>query len=163
VFFNWTPRHEGELGSGGTAPRILDLGTRRSWVVSFTSRSLFPQVKSPSYSLDRRLTEPQSRPGHGGEEKNSQPLPGLEPPIIHFVVQRYATELFRLQFICTKWQMKDELAGNIPELLEVQYYSALQYFIFRLTHFLQEIKISLHVSLMRNMHHLCSNYRRFDH
>jgi hypothetical protein len=30
--------------------------------------------------LDRRLGEPQSRFGHGGEEKHSQPLPGLEPP-----------------------------------------------------------------------------------
>jgi len=29
--------------------------------------------------LGRRLGEPQSRSGHVGEEKNSQPLPGLEP------------------------------------------------------------------------------------
>jgi hypothetical protein len=40
------------------------------------------QGKSPSYPLDRRLGGPRSRSGHGGEEKNSQPLPGLEPPII---------------------------------------------------------------------------------
>jgi hypothetical protein len=40
------------------------------------------QGKSPCYALDRRLGDPQSRSGHGGEEKNSQPLPGLEPPII---------------------------------------------------------------------------------
>jgi hypothetical protein len=32
--------------------------------------------------LDRRLGGPQNQYGHGGEEKNSQPLPGLEPPII---------------------------------------------------------------------------------
>jgi len=25
---NWAPQHEGVLGSGGNAPRILDLGTR---------------------------------------------------------------------------------------------------------------------------------------
>jgi hypothetical protein len=30
----------------------------------------------------------QSRSGHGGEDKNSQPLPGLEPPIIQPVAQR---------------------------------------------------------------------------
>jgi hypothetical protein len=37
-------------------------------VVSFTPRPLYPQGKS--------------RPGRGGEEKNSQRMPGLEPPII---------------------------------------------------------------------------------
>jgi hypothetical protein len=43
-----------------------------------------------------RLGRPQSRSGGGGEEKNSQPLPGLEPPIIQLVAQRYTTELSRL-------------------------------------------------------------------
>jgi hypothetical protein len=38
--FNWTPLHEGVLGSGGIAPRVLHLGTRWGWVVSFTSRLL---------------------------------------------------------------------------------------------------------------------------
>jgi hypothetical protein len=32
--------------------------------------------------LDRRLGGPQNRSGRGGEEKNSQPLPGFETPII---------------------------------------------------------------------------------
>jgi hypothetical protein len=59
--------------------------------------SLFtPQGKSFWYPLDRRLGGPQSRPGRGGEEKNSQPLLGLEPPIIQPVAQRYTTELSRL-------------------------------------------------------------------
>jgi hypothetical protein len=31
--------------------------------------------------MDRKLGERQSPSGRGGEEKNSQPLPGLEPPI----------------------------------------------------------------------------------
>jgi len=31
------------------------------------------------YPLDRRLGGPQSHYGHSGEEKNSQPLPGIEP------------------------------------------------------------------------------------
>jgi hypothetical protein len=39
-----------------------------------------PQGKSPWYPLDRRLGGPQSRSGRGGEEKNSQPPPGIEPP-----------------------------------------------------------------------------------
>jgi hypothetical protein len=40
--------------------------------------------------LDRRLDELQSLSGRCGIEKNSQPLPALEPPII----QPYTTELF---------------------------------------------------------------------
>jgi len=36
LFLNWVPRHEGILGSGGKAPRILDLSTRWRRVVSFT-------------------------------------------------------------------------------------------------------------------------------
>jgi hypothetical protein len=80
-------------GSGGIAPCILDLGTRRKWVVSFTPRPLYPQGKSPWYPLDRELGGPQSQFGHGGEEKNSQPHPALEPPIIQPVAQRYTTEL----------------------------------------------------------------------
>jgi len=49
-------------------------------VVSFNPRQLCPQGKSPWYPLDRRLGETKSRSGRGGEEKNSQHLPGLEPP-----------------------------------------------------------------------------------
>jgi hypothetical protein len=41
-----------------------------------------PWGKSLCFSLDRRLAGSQSRSGRGGEEKNSQPLPGLEPQII---------------------------------------------------------------------------------
>jgi hypothetical protein len=43
--------------------------------------------------MDRRLGGPHSRSGRGGEEKNSQPLPGLEPTIIQLIVQRYSTKL----------------------------------------------------------------------
>jgi hypothetical protein len=48
-------------------------------VVSFTHRPLYPQGKSPWYPLDRRLGRPQSRSGRGGEDKNSQTSPGIEP------------------------------------------------------------------------------------
>jgi hypothetical protein len=44
---------------------------------------------------DKRLGGIQSRSGRGSEEKNSQPLSGLEPPIIQHVAQRYTTELSR--------------------------------------------------------------------
>jgi hypothetical protein len=53
-------------GSGGIALRIVDLGTRWSWVVSFTPRPLNPQGKSPWYPLNRRLGGPQNRSGSGG-------------------------------------------------------------------------------------------------
>jgi hypothetical protein len=35
--------------------------------------------KEPRYPLDRRLGRPQSQSGHGGEEKDSQSSPGIEP------------------------------------------------------------------------------------
>jgi hypothetical protein len=51
-------------------------------------RPLYSQRKSPRYPLDRRLGGPQSRSGRGGEEKNSQPLSGLESPIIQIIARR---------------------------------------------------------------------------
>jgi hypothetical protein len=51
--------------------------------------------KDPTYLMNRWMGGPQSRSRRGGEEKNSQPLPGLEPPIIQPVAQRYTTELSR--------------------------------------------------------------------
>jgi hypothetical protein len=50
--------------------------------------------------LNMRLGGFQSRSGRGGEEKNSQPLPGLEPPI-QPVAQRFTTELSRLLTLCS--------------------------------------------------------------
>jgi hypothetical protein len=58
-----------------------------------------PHGKSPWYPLDKRLGGPQSRYEGGGEEKNSQPLPVLEPPIIHPL---YTTELSRVLRITEK-------------------------------------------------------------
>jgi hypothetical protein len=69
--FSWAPRHEDVLGSRGIAPRILGLGTRWRWVVSFTPRPLYSQGKSPWYPLDRGLGGTLSRSGHGSEEKVS--------------------------------------------------------------------------------------------
>jgi hypothetical protein len=119
LYFIWAPRHEGVLGSGGIAPNILYLGTRWSWV-SFTPRPPYPQGKSPWYPLDRRLGWPQSRSGRGGEEKNSQPLPGLEPPIILSVAQRSTTELSRfiltgiLAYACRYWGKRRKRQSGLP-------------------------------------------------
>jgi hypothetical protein len=80
-------------GIGGIVPRILDLGTRWRWVVSFTPRPLYPHGKSPWYPLDRRLGGAQNRSVRGGEERDSQPVQVLEPATIQPVAQRYTTEL----------------------------------------------------------------------
>jgi hypothetical protein len=85
-----------DWGSGSIAPCILDLGTRWMCVVSFTPLPLYPHGKSFWYPLDRRLNGLWSQSGCGGEDKNSQPLSGLKPPIIQPVAQRYTTELSRL-------------------------------------------------------------------
>jgi hypothetical protein len=63
-----------------------------------------PHEKSPWCPLGRKLGGPQSRSGRGSEEKNSQHLPGPEPPIIQPLAQRYTTELSRLllQVSCPK-------------------------------------------------------------
>jgi hypothetical protein len=86
-------------GSGGIAPRILDLGTRWRQMVSFTPRPLYPQGKSPSYPLDRRLGGPQGRSGRGGEEKNSQPPPGIEPQNPDHPIR--SPMLYRLSYHCS--------------------------------------------------------------
>jgi len=39
------PCHEDVWGSVSRAPRILNLGTRWRWVVSFTHRAFYPLVK----------------------------------------------------------------------------------------------------------------------
>jgi hypothetical protein len=68
-------------------------------VVSFSPRPLYPQGKIPWCPWNRRVGGPQSRSGRGGEEKNSQPLPGFETPIIQLVAQRFTTELSRLLIV----------------------------------------------------------------
>jgi hypothetical protein len=60
--------------------------------------ALLPGME-PLVPLDRRLDGPQNRSGRGGEEKNSQPLSGLEPTVFQPVSQRCTTELSRLLYV----------------------------------------------------------------
>jgi hypothetical protein len=70
-------------GSGGIAPSILDIGTRWRWMVSFMSRSLYPQGKSLWYPLDRRLGGPQSRSRRGGHCWNQWQYKENEDHVAH--------------------------------------------------------------------------------
>jgi hypothetical protein len=67
---NEVERHEYILGSGGIAPRILNLGTRCRWLVSFMPQLPHLQGKCPRYALDRRLGGLQSRSVRGDREQN---------------------------------------------------------------------------------------------
>jgi hypothetical protein len=58
-----------------------------------------PPGNNPRYQLDRRLGGPQSRSGRVGEEKNYQPLPELEPPIIQPVDQPLSLSYLCLSYI----------------------------------------------------------------
>jgi hypothetical protein len=64
--------------SGDIAPRILNLGTRWRWEVTFTSHPLHPRCNSSRYPMDRRLGGLQSRSGCSGEEKKSHHYPSRE-------------------------------------------------------------------------------------
>jgi hypothetical protein len=85
VFFNWEPRQEGVLGE-------RRYSSTHNWtrhyvkvICQFRARPLYPQGKNPWRPFGRRVGGPRSRSGHGGEEKNSQLVPGIEPPIIQLV------------------------------------------------------------------------------
>jgi hypothetical protein len=51
------------------------------------AQAALPLAKEPLVPMGRRLVGPQCRSGHGGEEKNSQPLPKIKPPLIRPVAQ----------------------------------------------------------------------------
>jgi hypothetical protein len=64
--------------------------------------------------LDRRLGGPQSLSGRGSEEKNSQPPPGLELPIIKPVAQRYTASQVKLG--------RNTLQVELGQYMETFYY-----------------------------------------
>jgi hypothetical protein len=71
---DYIPRHEDVCGNEGIAPRILNLGTRWRWVVSFKPRPLYPLGMSHRYPLDIRLGGLQNLSGRGGDRKKKIPL-----------------------------------------------------------------------------------------
>ena len=62
--------HEAHVwGSGGVAPRILNLGTRLRWMFNYTPRSLYPIGKGSRNAFNRRLSRTQSQSARYGERK----------------------------------------------------------------------------------------------
>jgi hypothetical protein len=85
----------------------------RHWVGGEWSASrpgCFTPGKSPWYPLDRRLGGSQGRSGRGGEEKNSQPLPGIEPPIIF---RSYTSSIYVLEEYEVKFHTHTNLFLNL--------------------------------------------------
>lgn len=87
-------------GSGGIIPRILNLGSRRKRVFSFTPRPL-PSGKEPRCPLGLQLGVPQNRYGRYGKQKNRGPMnvnftghppPGLLIMLIIHTCFNYSTQ-----------------------------------------------------------------------
>jgi hypothetical protein len=60
------------------------------------TRPLYSQGKSPWYPLDRRLGGSQSWSGRGGEEKNSEPPPGIETQNPDWVIITFQESFYLL-------------------------------------------------------------------
>jgi hypothetical protein len=78
--------------------------------------------------MDRKLAGPQSRSGRGGEEKISQTLPGLEPPTIQPIAERYTTKISLLLLRRISEPMNKKLKGvwrklRYEELYNLQFSS----------------------------------------
>jgi len=67
MLLNEAPHHGDVLGDECIASRILNLGPRWRWVVSFTPRPLSRRKRSPWNPLVKRLGWPQNRSGCGCE------------------------------------------------------------------------------------------------
>jgi hypothetical protein len=95
--FNWAPRHEGVLGewwysSTHSLTSALDGG---EWSASRPGR-FTPRERASGTHWIGGWVGPRTGLDAVVKKKNSQPLSGLELPIIQPIAQRYTTELYRL-------------------------------------------------------------------
>jgi hypothetical protein len=108
-------------GSGGVAPRILDLGTRWRWVVSFTPQPLYPQGKSPGTHWIGGWVGPRAVLDAVVKRKIPSPRRESNPrtPIIQSVSQRYTdwaiTVLLRIHTFSEFWTGTGKTAGSVNE------------------------------------------------
>jgi hypothetical protein len=106
------------------------------------SSQLYTQVKSPWYQLDRRLGGPQSR-CECGEEKNSQPLPGLKLLIIQPIAQCYTTELYQLLKVSSIYLIKYKMVQiKVGEREIFISYATAHCFVLTIFHTINELLIS---------------------
>jgi hypothetical protein len=78
------PPHEDVWGNGIVALRILNLGTKWRWVISFTPRPLYPRGTIHRYPLHRRLNVPQCRLDEVAKRKIPVPV-GIRTPVAQTV------------------------------------------------------------------------------
>jgi hypothetical protein len=115
-------------GSRSMASCILHLDTTWWWVVSFTTRPLYPQGSSPCYPLDRRLGEPQSQSGLWARYTHTPTYPMVHDIIwkgdSHSVCQKipsflYGTRRFITVFTIAShwtlfWASRIQFSPSIP-------------------------------------------------
>jgi hypothetical protein len=102
------------------------------WSASCPAVLLVQPGKNYRYPLDRRLGEPQSWSGHGGEKERSLPLPGIEPrsssPITVQTCSSLSTEVRKVVIIlvlfcwgrwCRHKDPKDEVTGDDADIHSV--------------------------------------------
>jgi len=83
-------------------PLVLNLGTRRRRVASFTPWSRYPGGKNSRHPWNRRLGGHQRRSERFGEEKNFFLLPAIEPLFRHGLAHNLVsvqTELLQMQAV----------------------------------------------------------------
>jgi hypothetical protein len=84
------------MGEWRYSSTSLNLGTRWSWVVSFTPRPLYSRWKSLRYPLDTKVNGPQRRSAYCGVENSLLLLPGIKPRTSSLYPVVIPTELSRL-------------------------------------------------------------------
>lgn len=101
-------------GSSGTDPHILNLDTRRTWVVNFTLRLLYPQSRTPKYPLNMMLGAQQSWSAHSEEISLAVAVPVWPPehPVNSLVT--ILVTLPQLLFFCPYFPYSLINLGEIP-------------------------------------------------
>jgi hypothetical protein len=77
------PQHDAVWGSRGASPLSPNSGSRRTYVVTGTSRRFYPPGKYTGTSIKGGWVGPQSRSGPFGDETNQSPLAGFETRAVY--------------------------------------------------------------------------------
>jgi hypothetical protein len=105
-------------GSGGIAPRFLNLGTKLRWAVILRLGRFTSPERDPVCPLDRILCRPQNRCGRFGKEENLLLLLGIEERSLGRTTRNIVTSHTTLSLI-RRWE------DNIKVDLEVTEYQGL--------------------------------------